>query len=113
VLDNLVVFTWLRSNRMLIALPKNTARLLTRVAARMNFHGRMIFLNFQIFKSACVFEISIFFMHVMLARSRERASSFRTRLLLYGCLYGGPEWPVFARAPLAAEWSTVLDVRCV
>ena len=58
---------------MLIALPKNTARLLTRVAARMNFHGRMIFLNFQIFKSACVFEISIFFMHVMLACSRERA----------------------------------------
>ena len=73
MLDNLVVFTWLRSNRMLIALTKNTARLFTRAAARMNFHDCMISSNFQIFKFVCIFEISTFVMHVMLARSRERA----------------------------------------
>ena len=74
MLDNVVVFTWLRSNRTLIAQTKNTARLFTtRAAARMNFHDCMISSSFQIFKSVCIFEISIFVMHVMLARSRERA----------------------------------------
>ena len=72
-LYNVVVFMWLRSSRMLISLTKNTARLFTRAAARMNFHDCMISSSFQIFKSVCIFEISIFVMHVMLARSRERA----------------------------------------
>jgi hypothetical protein len=74
VLDNVVVFTWLRSNRTLIALTKNTARLFTtRAAARMNFHDCMIFSNFQISNLHVFFEMSTSVMHVMLARSRERA----------------------------------------
>ena len=89
MLDDLVVFTWLRSNRMLIALIKNTARLFTRAAARMNFHDCMIFSNLHAFLKC---------RHLSCM-----SCSLRTRLLLYGGLYGGPEWPVFARVPLAAE----------
>jgi hypothetical protein len=55
---------------MIIALTKNTARLFTRAAARMNFHDCMISPQFQFFE---IVEISTFVMHVMLTRSRERA----------------------------------------
>ena len=72
---------------MLIALTKNTARLFARAAARMSFHDCMISSNFQIFKSACIFEISTFVMHVMLARSLARSRE-QARLTL---------WPMVAR----------------
>ena len=64
----------------------------------------MYFRNFEILHE---FHESIF-RHASLERARLTAV-----LRSYGGLYGGPEWPVFARVPLAGEYSTVLDIRCV
>jgi hypothetical protein len=54
----------------------------------------MYFRNFEILHE---FHESIF-RHA--SRERARLSAV---LRLYGGLYGGPEWPVFARVPLAAQ----------
>ena len=64
----------------------------------------MYFRNFEILHE---FHESIF-RHA----SRERAR-LEPDYVCMEDLYGGPEWPVFASVPLAAQWSTHLDVRCV
>ena len=91
---------------MLISLQKNIVRLFIRATARINFHDCMIFPNFRIFKSACIFGTSEFVMYVtnrfFVHSSRERAR-LEPDYVCMEDLYGGPEWRVLATVPLAGE----------
>jgi hypothetical protein len=69
---------------MTIVLLKDTARLFIRAAVDMNFHHCMIFSNFPIFKFACIFEISKFYMSFMNRFSvMHRASELAQRQITF------------------------------
>ena len=91
---------------MTTALLKDTARLFTCAAADIGFLRCMIFSNFSNFQICMYFRnfeiLHEFHESIFRHASRERAR-LRAVLRSYGGLYGGPEWPVFASVPLAAE----------